>query len=160
VREMYKPPVHYDAIARASRLMPCPVFANGNVRCVESARQIVAATGARGLMIGRGAIRNPWLFSQIREAWAGELRTRPTLLDLRAYIEELYQATRIPHVRDAGHVGKMKKYLGFIAPGIGTDDSFWKEARLSLSLHDLFAICDRHLATSDPLPGQGTLLLS
>jgi hypothetical protein len=29
---MYKPVVHYDAIARAARLMPCPVFANGNVR--------------------------------------------------------------------------------------------------------------------------------
>jgi tRNA-dihydrouridine synthase len=149
VREMYKPVVHEDAIERAARLMPCPVFANGNVRCVESARRMVEATGARGLMIGRGAIRNPWLFAQIREAWiGGEIRTRPTLVDLREYIERLYQETRLPEGRDAGHVGKMKKYLGYIAPGIGPDenrDAFWTELKPTLTLRDMFAVCDRYL---------------
>ncbi|HEV3273151.1 MAG TPA: tRNA-dihydrouridine synthase family protein [Candidatus Methylacidiphilales bacterium] len=160
VREMYKPVVHYDAIERAARLMPCPVFANGDVRCVESARRIVETTGARGLMIGRGAIRNPWLFAQIREAWTtGEawphagVQTRPTLVDLREYIERLYQETRRPAIRDAGHVGKMKKYLGYIAPGIGAShnrDAFWNELKPALTLRDLFAICDRHLAAPEP----------
>jgi tRNA-dihydrouridine synthase len=151
VREMYQPVVHLDAIARAARLMPCPVFANGNVRCVESARRVVAQTGATGLMIGRGAIRNPWLFTQIREAWAGEIRTRPTLLDLRHYIEELHEATRDPQVREVGQVGKMKKYLGYIAPGLQGGDAFWNELRPVLTLRELFAVCDRHLAASDPL---------
>jgi len=146
VREMYKPVLHDDAIERAARLMPCPVFANGNVRCVESARKMVETTGARGLMIGRGAIRNPWLFEQIREAWTtGEIRTRPTLVDLREYIDRLDQATRLPGMRDAGHVGKMKKYLGYIAPGIGESDAFWNELKIVLTLRELFAICDRHL---------------
>jgi tRNA-dihydrouridine synthase len=149
---MYKPVVHEDAIERAARLMPCPVFANGNVRCVESARKMVETTGARGLMIGRGAIRNPWLFEQIREAWSGGeawphagMRTRPTLVDLREYIERLYQETRQPEIRDAGHVGKMKKYLGYIAPGIGENDAFWTELKPTLTLRDMFAVCDRHL---------------
>ncbi len=146
VREMYQPVVHYDAIERAARLMPCPVFANGNVRGVESARQVVATTGARGLMIGRGAIRNPWIFGQIRAAWTGGTGPRPTLADLRAYIEALYEETRAPHRREAAHVGKMKKYLGFIAPGIGENDAFWKELRPVLTLRDLFAVCDRHLS--------------
>src|SRR5277367_6729253 len=97
VREMYGPVVHYDAIAAAARLMPCPVFANGNVSCVESARQIISTTRAAGWMIGRGAIRNPWLFAQIREAWSGgEIGTRPTLVDLRQYINRLDQETRLP----------------------------------------------------------------
>jgi tRNA-dihydrouridine synthase len=154
VREMYKPVVHEDAIARAVRLMPCPVFANGNVRCVESARKMVETTGARGLMIGRGAIRNPWLFEQIREAWTtGEVRTRPTRVDLREYIDRLDRETRLPGMRDGGHVGKMKKYLGYIAPGIGTShdsDAFWTELKPALTLRDLFAVCDRHLSASEP----------
>ena len=152
VREMYKPVVHYDAIARAARLMPCPVFANGNVSCAESARRIVETTGASGLMIGRGAIRNPWIFDQIREAWRGQTRTRPTLVDLRDYIERLYEATRNPAVREAGQVGKMKKYLGYIAPGIGEGDAFWTELKPTLTLRELFAICDRHLAEPTPFP--------
>jgi len=154
VREMYKPVLHPDAIERAARLMPCPVFANGNVRDVESARHMVETTGARGLMIGRGAIRNPWLFNQIREAWStGEVQTRPTLVDLREYIERLHEATWQPGMRDAGQVGKMKKYLTYIAPGIGPDENreaFWNEIKPALTLRDLFAICDRHLAAAEP----------
>jgi tRNA-dihydrouridine synthase B len=151
VREMYKPVLHHDAIERAARLMPCPVFANGNVRCVASARRMLEVTGARGLMIGRGAIRNPWLFTQIREAWTtGEVQTRPTLADLREYIDRLDQETRLPGMRDGGHVGKMKKYLGYIAPGIGEGDVFWMELKPTLTLRDLFAVCDRHLASAQP----------
>ena len=161
VREMYKPLLHEDAIARAARLMPCPVFANGNVRCADSAKRIVELTGARGLMIGRGAIRNPWLFTQIREAWTfGEVRTRPTLADLRVYIERLYEETRDPALREIALVGKMKKYLGYIAPGIGEGDAFWNELRPALTLRELFAICDRHLASSDPFPPTEAALAS
>src|ERR1700677_414687 len=116
VREMYKPVLHEDAIARAARLMPCPVFANGNVRDIESARALIAATGARGLMIGRGAIRNPWVFAQIREAWTtGVVTTRPTLADLREYIAVLDRETTHAHMTESGHVGKLKKYLNYIA---------------------------------------------
>ena len=148
---MYKPVVHYDAIERAARLMPCPVFANGDVRCVESARRIVATTSASGLMIGRGAIRNPWLFAQIREAWTtGEVTTRPTLADLRDYIDRLDRETRLPGMRDGGHVGKMKKYLGYIAPGIGPSEdptAFWNELKPVLTSRELFAVCDKYLLT-------------
>ena len=158
VREMYKPVVHYDAIARAARLMPCPVFANGNVSCAESARRIVETTGASGLMIGRGAIRNPWIFEQIREAWRGEVRTQPTLVDLRDYIERLHEATRHPAIRETGQVGKMKKYLGYIAPGIGEADAFWAELKSTLTLRELFAICDRYLAEPLPFPAPRILV--
>jgi len=160
VREMYQPIVHYDAIARAARLMPCPVFANGNVSCADSARRIVDFTGARGLMIGRGAIRNPWIFTQIREAYSGGVRTRPTLVDLRNYIEQLYEATRHPAIREGGQVGKMKKYLGYIAPGIGERDAFWTELKPVLTLRELFAVCDRHLAEPEPFPSPAVLLAS
>jgi tRNA-dihydrouridine synthase len=126
---------------------------------VESARRIVATTGASGLMIGRGAIRNPWLFAQIREAWTtGEVTTRPTLIDLREYIEQLHQATHLPAMRDAGQVGKMKKYLGYIAPGLGGNDAFWNELKPTQTLRELFAICDRHLVAPEPFaPPQPTL---
>jgi tRNA-dihydrouridine synthase len=161
VREMYRPVVHYDAIERAVRLMPCPVFANGNVRCAGSARRVVELTGARGLMIGRGAIRNPWLFAQIREAWTfGEVRTRPTLADLRHYIERLYEETRDPALREGAHVGRMKKYLGYIAPGLGQDNAFWSEIRPVLTLREMFAVCDRHLSSGDPFPPPEAVLAS
>jgi tRNA-dihydrouridine synthase len=152
VREMYQPVLHADAITRAARLMPCPVFANGNVRDVASARAMVETTGASGLMIGRGAIRNPWIFEQIREAWTtGQARTRPTAADLREYIERLDRETTIPGMSEAGHVGKMKKYLGYIAPGVGGSNAFWDELKPALTLRELFAVCDRHLLSATGL---------
>src|SRR5439155_7751601 len=76
VREMYWSEVHYDFIARAVQAMPCPVLANGNVHSAENAQAILRQTGARGLMIGRGAIRNPWLFQQIRQHQIGRASCR------------------------------------------------------------------------------------
>jgi tRNA-dihydrouridine synthase len=151
VREMYRPVVHYDAIARAVAAMPCPVLANGNVTCADSARRIVDQTGAAGLMIGRGAIRNPWIFDQIREAWAGDVRTRPTRGDLRAYIDELFRAGLRTDAPERAQLGKMKKYLGYIAPGLGGDDRFWLDLRPTITLRELFAVCDRHLASPESL---------
>jgi tRNA-dihydrouridine synthase B len=66
VAEMYRTTVHYEFIARAVEAMPCPVLANGNVYSAAKAQEILNVTSAAGLMIGRGAIRNPWLFDQIR----------------------------------------------------------------------------------------------
>ena len=59
VREGYRSEVHYDLIARAVDAVGCPVLANGNVYSAAKGLDVLAQTGARGLMIGRGAIRNP-----------------------------------------------------------------------------------------------------
>src|SRR3989440_624885 len=72
VKEMYRTEVHYDLIAQAVAELPCPILANGNVYSAQKAGEVLKTTGARGLMIGRGAIRNPWLFHQIRQQHRGE----------------------------------------------------------------------------------------
>src|SRR4051812_46696059 len=60
VTQMYRPGVRYDLIAHAARELRCPVLANGNIHGPDQALALLAETGTRGLMIGRGAIRNPW----------------------------------------------------------------------------------------------------
>ena len=75
VAQMYRLPVHYDRIRQAVETMPCPVIANGHVLFRGQAQELLARTGARGLMIGRGVIRSPWLFNQIRQQLRGETVT-------------------------------------------------------------------------------------
>ncbi len=67
VKEMYRSDVHYDFIGLAARTVRCPVLANGNVTSAARAAEIIAETGAAGVMLGRHAIRNPWIFRQCRE---------------------------------------------------------------------------------------------
>jgi tRNA-dihydrouridine synthase len=102
VKEMYRSEVHYDEIARAVRSVPCPVVANGNVTSAAAAARILAETGAAGLMCGRHAIRNPWLFRQIREHLAGAPVFAPTLRDVHGYIHALYRATAAGFLRGTG----------------------------------------------------------
>lgn len=155
VRELYATPVHYDCIRHAVETLDCPVFANGNIISVRTADLTMRATAAAGLMVGRGAIRNPWLFAQIRHFFAtGENPPMPTLADLRGYIEALYRETRDERFPVFKHIRRMKRYLNFIGPGIGEDDTFLFEIRRAETEADFFGICDRHLANDQPLPAE------
>jgi tRNA-dihydrouridine synthase B len=71
VKEGYRSDVHYDFIGTAARTVRCSVLANGNVTSADKATAVLAQTGAAGVMIGRHAIRNPWIFRQCRERLAG-----------------------------------------------------------------------------------------
>jgi tRNA-dihydrouridine synthase len=150
VKEMYRSQVHYDRIARAVRAMPCPVFANGNILGVSSARHAHETTGAAGLMIGRGCIRNPWIFDQIRQSWSGMPIIAPTLRDVRHYVDVLYQATRPEQLPEQLHVAKMKKYMNFIAQNIGPEDRFLQEIRRTRTEAEFFSVCDRYLSSDEP----------
>jgi tRNA-dihydrouridine synthase B len=96
VTQMYRPGVRYDLIARAARGLRCPVLANGNVHGAAQALALLAETGARGLMIGRGAIRNPWLFDQIRAQRRGEKLRLPSGRDVLGYVHELWKSEITP----------------------------------------------------------------
>ena len=62
----YTAEVDYAAIARAKRAVSIPVFANGDITNYEKALHVKEVTGCNHLMIGRGAVGNPWIFYQIK----------------------------------------------------------------------------------------------
>ncbi|MEI9898031.1 MAG: tRNA-dihydrouridine synthase [Chthoniobacter sp.] len=75
-------------------------------------------------MIGRAAIRNPWIFQQIRQHRRGEPLFQPTGRDVLGYIHALYEAVCDPEVRELSQVQKMKKYLNFISQGVEPTGQF------------------------------------
>ena len=149
VKEMYRSEVHYDYIARAVERVRCPVLANGNVTSAHRADAIVGHTRAAGVMIGRHAIRNPWIFRQCRQRFAGEAPARISLGDVREYVERLYRGTQVPDLPERLHVNKMKKYLNFVGQSVDSTGAFLHEMRRTQSEAELFAVCDRHLL-ADP----------
>ncbi len=160
VKEMYRSEVHYDYIAHAVRRVRCPVLANGNVTSAARAQAVLATTGAVGVMIGRHAIRNPWIFRQCREQLAGRPVLRLTLADVRDYVERLYRATQVPGLVERLHVNKMKKYLNFVGQSVDATGAFLHDMRRTESEAELFGVCDRHLLaeparefSAEPYPG-------
>jgi tRNA-dihydrouridine synthase len=148
----YRSEVDYAAIARAVAAMPCPVLANGNIASATRAADVLAQTGARGLMLGRGAIRNPWLFQQIRAHRRGETPMLPLGREVLAYIEALYEAVCSPGVAEASQVQKMKRYLNFIALGAEPTGRFLHDIRRVTTRSEFFRICATHLDHEELLP--------
>ncbi len=151
VKERYHSAVHYDFIAQAVQAMPCPVIANGNIYSAGKAAEVLGVTGARGLMIGRGAIRNPWLFRQIREQRRGSPVFRPTGREVLSYIRRLYEAVCSPGVREILQVQKMKKYLCFLGLGVEPSGAFLHGIRRVDTRADFFRLCAEYLDHDDPM---------
>lgn len=61
----YKSEVDYDAIKIIKDAVKVPVIANGDIKSYQKAKDVLAYTGADGVMIGRGAVGSPWIFHQI-----------------------------------------------------------------------------------------------
>ncbi len=66
----YKAAVDYDAIREVKEAVSIPVIANGDITSAEKAKWVLDYTGADGIMIGRAAVANPWIFKQIKEGMA------------------------------------------------------------------------------------------
>src|SRR5437870_7601707 len=152
VKEMYRTEVHYEFIARAVAEVPCPVLANGNIYSAQKASEVLKSTGARGLMIGRGAIRNPWLFHQIRQQQRGETLFVPRGLDVLAYVRALYEAVCSPDANETAQVQKMKKYMNYLGVGAEPTGQFLHQIRRVTTRADFFRICDEFLNHDQSMP--------
>lgn len=64
----YHGPVEFDTVRRVRDAVDLPLIANGDITDAASARRALAATGADGLMIGRGAQGDPWIFQRLGRA--------------------------------------------------------------------------------------------
>ena len=75
-KQMYSGTVDYDIIRSVKQALDIPVIGNGDVVDEQSATVMMEKTGCDALMIGRGALGNPWLFAQIN-AYFDECRVLP-----------------------------------------------------------------------------------
>ncbi|MGC6426085.1 MAG: tRNA dihydrouridine synthase [Akkermansiaceae bacterium] len=152
VKERYQTPVHTERIRQAVEELLCPVIANGNVVNLESGLAYLDQSQAAGLMIGRGAIRHPWIFPKLRASFLGEeipIITGRMILD---YISMLYEETGREHQAfiEAKHVQKMKRYLVYIVQGHPPE--FEHAIRRVKTREEFFGVCSEFLDHEEPSP--------
>lgn len=106
--QMYIPPIDVDAITEVRKAVGIPVLANGDITTAEGAKQILEQTGCAGVMIGRGALGDPWLFERINAVLTGQpepgepsLNARMSALRAQIYemCEEKGEWTAMPQAR-------------------------------------------------------------
>ena len=90
-----------------------PVFANGDVTTAEQARQVLDFTGAEGLMIGRGAQGNPWIFRELSHyLHTGETLPPPRATEIHTVMRDHLQRLHDFYGEDHG-VKVARKHIGW-----------------------------------------------
>jgi nifR3 family TIM-barrel protein len=88
----YSVPADWTLIRRVKEQLKIPVIGNGDIFEPAHALKMRQETGCDGVMIGRGAIGNPWIFKQILHSDLGLPIPKPDLSDRRSFIMEHFQA--------------------------------------------------------------------
>jgi tRNA-dihydrouridine synthase B len=161
VKDMYHGAVNYDLIAHAVQRLPCAVLANGNVSSAAKAIEVLSQTESAGVMIGRAAIRNPWIFQQVRQVLAGEPLLAVKFGQVREYIDRLQQMQISQGIPERGRVSNLKMYLNYVGQGIDAAGVFLRDMRRTQTEGELLGVCDRELLSdaeqlfaTEPYSGQ------
>jgi len=85
-RQMFSGKADWERIRRLKDSLEIPVSGNGDVETPEDALALWSATGCDGVMIGRAAVKNPWIFRQIASVRRGALPREPTIEERRDLI--------------------------------------------------------------------------
>lgn len=125
--EFYSGKVDLDIIKKVKQSVNIPVIGNGDVIDEESAKHMLEYTGVDGIMIGRGAMGNPWIFAQIEHFLrTGEKLQRPTNQEKYEILKEHIELD----IREKGEgvaLNEMRKHIAWYTKNMKDSSSFRNE---------------------------------
>ena len=116
-KQMFRGQADWSAIARLKQELSIPVIGNGDIHEPDDALRMMSQTGCDGVMIGRAATKNPWIFRQIEARLSGGRVAEPNLEERRQLILGHFRmvADR-ENERRALH--KLRKFTGWYTHGL------------------------------------------
>jgi len=146
----YRPPAHWEWVGRIADAVSIPVIANGEVWTEADWRRCRAESGVRDVMIGRGAVADPFLARRIRESAAGmPVRTehlarreiewqelRPLLAMFWRQVQRKVQPTHAP--------GRVKQWLNLLRRNFPRAETLYQELRPLRRPAEVDAVLLRH----------------
>jgi tRNA-dihydrouridine synthase B len=111
-----------STVAEVKRRVSIPVVCNGDIVDAESARSSLAETGADALMIGRGAVKNPWVFREIAHALYGGPAVVVDATERERVLLGYFGEIRERFGSDAGALGRWKKISRYFTEGVERGD--------------------------------------
>jgi tRNA-dihydrouridine synthase B len=111
----HKGPVDYSWIPRIREAVSIPIIVNGDITTPQQAKMVFDTTGCDAIMIGRGAVANPWIFGHIKHFLAtGELLPDPTIEERVGLLREHLKLSVAYKGERAGVIELRKHYSGFL----------------------------------------------
>jgi tRNA-dihydrouridine synthase B len=100
---------HWEDIALLREAVPVPVIANGDIKSVADYREVMRTTDATSVMIGRGALGNPWIFRHIKDTMEGR-PPRDVSFPERLDVLERHLALQVGFFGEVAGIREMKKF--------------------------------------------------
>jgi tRNA-dihydrouridine synthase B len=142
--DLYRPGIDIDIISKVKKSVSIPVIGNGDIYNASDAINMLNATGCDGIMIGRGAMGNPWIFSEIVCALENRAYKSPTNEQKIALaIEQLSQM--IEHKGERIGLAEGKKHVGWYLTGMNGAASARNRIMTSSSFSEIKAILQEML---------------
>ena len=148
-KQMYAPPVNTDIIKQVKQEVKIPVIANGDIFTPFDAAKMYEETGCDFIMVGRGAMGTPWIFSQINAYMSQGIELpEPTMCErldiMRRHIELLceYKGENVG-MREA------RKHVAWYIKGFHSAASLRNEAGTLRTLEDFYKLLKRVATTQE-----------
>lgn len=113
----YKGEANWDIIKAVKQAVSIPVSGNGDVTTIKFALDKFRETGVDGILIGRGAMQNPWIFRQIQDAILGRVPYQPDLEEKKSVLLEFFELLQ-DEMPEKAALGKMKQLAGQFTKGL------------------------------------------
>ena len=145
-QQMYAPPVDLDCIAQVKAAVSIPVIGNGDVTDLESSIRMYEYTGCDLIMVGRGALGAPWLFTQLRDYFlTGKITPEPSLEEKMAVMVR-HISLACAYKGEYIALREARKHVAWYMKGFRGAAEFRRMAGQMSSLEDLKAIAAQVLA--------------
>lgn len=117
-QQFYEGKADWNIIRQVKEAVKIPVFGNGDVFTVEDGLRMLKETGCDGLMIGRGADGNPWLFSRLKAVLAGEADPGAPDIDTRLEQAAEHLQMLIDYKGEYVSVKEMRRHISAYLKGM------------------------------------------
>ena len=146
----------WKLIGLVKEVVDIPVIGSGDIRRPADARAMLERTGCDGVMVGRGALGNPWIFRDIKTTFSdGAVPPPPSPLEREEAIRR-HLAMHIRHYGEPVGIRAFRKHLSWYTKGLRGGNIFRKTAVSAESMDELMEMTDIFLHSLwDGGPGTG-----
>ena len=139
----YSGRANWDVIAEVKQSVSIPVVGCGDVVTAEQAIERLRETGVDAVMIGRGAIANPWIFRQTAELMRGEPVHQPTLAEKQRVLHRYNELMR-EEMPERALSGKLKQLCGYFTHGLAGGARLRERVFHSQSIGEIYGQIDEY----------------
>jgi nifR3 family TIM-barrel protein len=144
--QAYKGLANWDIIRQVKEAVSIPVSGNGDITTIDYGMKRWRESGVNGILIGRGAMQNPWIFRQFQDVLQGREPYQPSVEEKKSVLLEFFEMC-LGEMPEIVALGKMKQLAGQFTKGLAGGAQFRQTLYHSHSSNEILDNISIYFAT-------------